>query len=757
MTPPPISVKIPSAGVPLALTEFTCSDGMSQLFRLVLEIGVGRGDAASTTPPLAFDAVLGQSATVSLTLPDGSPRFFNGIVSSIAQGTGTVNKAGVESTVPYQLEVVPKLWLLAHNARSRIFQQMTVKDILTKVLTGLDVRLELNATYEPRDYCAQYRETDFAFASRLMEEEGIFYFFEHADGKHTLVVGDTPGSNKPLPGVSSIRYEPVVGGVRTDDRIQEWEKRQQVTSGKVTLWDHSFELPGKNLEAEEQVVSSIVAGTVTHKVRFAANDKLELYDFPGGYAKRFSGTAPGGGDRASDVQKNYTDNTRTAKIRARQVDSGALEINGVSNCRQLVSGFKFTLTHHPDANGEYLLTAVEHSARPAPPPPAGTKVAAADGAPEIVYENRFTCVPSSVAYRPARTTPRPFVHGCQTATVVGPSGEEIFTDKYGRVKVQFHWDREGKKDANSSCWMRVATIWAGQQWGAIHIPRIGQEVVVDFLEGDPDQPIIVGSVYNAEQMPPYALPANKTQSGIKSRSTLQGGPANYNEIRFEDKKGSEQIVVHAEKDFIGEVENDETHWVGHDRTKTIDHDETTHVKHDRTETVDNDETITIHANRTETVDKDETITIHGARTETVDKDESLTVSGAQTVTITKDQTVTIIGARTESVSKDETVSISGARSVTVSKDDAFSIGKTFKLEAADEIQLVSGQATLTMKKDGTIELKGLKLTVQGQATVDVKAPQVNLKGDAMVQVKAPMAQVNGDGMLTLKGGVTMIN
>ena len=255
-------------------------------------------------------------------------------------------------------------------------------------------------------------------------------------------------------------------------------------------------------------------------------------------------------------------------------------------------------------------------------------------------------MPTAQQFRPKRITPKPFVQGPQTAVVVGPAGEEIYTDKYGRVKVQFHWDRRGKKDENSSCWIRVSHPWAGKNWGAIATPRIGQEVIVDFLEGDPDQPIITGRVYNAEQMPPYDLPANMTQSGVKSRSSKGGGPANFNEIRMEDKKGSEQLFIHAEKNQDIEVENDETHWVGHDRTKTIDHDETSHIKHDRTETVDNNETITIHGQRTETVDKNETITIHMNRGETVDLNETITIGGNRTITVSKSETATVALQRT---------------------------------------------------------------------------------------------------------------
>jgi type VI secretion system secreted protein VgrG len=382
------------------------------------------------------------------------------------------------------------------------------------------------------------------------------------------------------------------------------------------------------------------------------------------------------------------------------------------------------------------------------------------------YANRFQGLPAALPFRPARVTPRPTVKGTQTAIVVGPAGEEIFTDKYGRVKVQFHWDREGKHDAGSSCWVRVATPWAGKNWGMIHIPRIGQEVVIDFLEGDPDQPIVVGSVYNADQMPPWALPANKTQSGILTRSSLGGSPANANAIRFEDKKGEEQLWIHAEKNQDIEVENDETHWVGHDRAKKIDHDEATLVGHDRTEEVGNDETITIHGNRTEEVDKDETITIHanrtekvdkeekitigggrtenvakdekitigGARTENVSKDEKITIGGGRTENVAKDEKITIGGGRTESVSKDESVTVGGGRTVSVSKDDSLSVGKSLAVTATDAITITVGKASITMKKDGTITINGKDITLTGSGEITAKASKnVTMKGKKILQ------------------------
>jgi type VI secretion system secreted protein VgrG len=326
--------------------------------------------------------------------------------------------------------------------------------------------------------------------------------------------------------------------------------------------------------------------------------------------------------------------------------------------------------------------------------------------------------------------------------VVGPSGEEIYTDKYGRVKVQFHWDREGKKDAKSSCWVRVGSPLAGKNWGMIHIPRMGQEVIVDFLEGDPDRPIIIGSVYNEDQMPPYALPANKTQTGIVSRSSLEGNPDTFNEICFEDKKGEELLYIRAEKDQTIAVENDEAHWVGHDREKTIDNDETTLIHHDRTETVDNNEKITIGVDRTEEVGRDEEITIGRDRTEEVGRDESITIGNNREETVGKDETISIGSNRTESVGKDETISVGGSqteevskdRSVTIGSNDTLGVAKKLTITAGDSITLTTGAASIVMRKDGTIIISGKDITVDGSGAINVKASKnVVMKGQKILQ------------------------
>ena len=352
----PMAVATPLGADVLLLQEVSGSEALSRPFQFRLEL------LAESSSEVAFDQLLGQSVTVSLLMPDGSKRYINGIVSNISQGQQVTSPQGSNFFTSFQADIVPKVLLHSRTAQSRIFQQKTVPDILKAVLTGLNVDYQLQGTYKPRDFCVQYRETDLDFASRLMEEEGIYYFFTHADGDHQMVVADTPMSHPDVPGPTTVLYEAVTGGVRSEDRVSTWAKSQQIRSGKVTLRDHSFELPGQNLEAVKATLDSVQAGTVNHKLKVAGNDAFELYDFPGGYAKRFDGVAPGGGDRASDIQNIFEDNARTAGIRMQQETASAISISGESTCRQFVAGCKFTLDRHFNANGSYVLTQVTHLA-----------------------------------------------------------------------------------------------------------------------------------------------------------------------------------------------------------------------------------------------------------------------------------------------------------------------------------------------------------------------------------------------------------
>ena len=547
----------------LILLKFNGYEAMSELFRFQLEV------AAMKDEEVAFDQLIGKAISFGvLATDDKDPRHFDGICIEFSEGVRD------SEFKYYTIVVVPKLWMTTQKRTCKIFQQKSVHDILTTVLAGIDTDFKLQGTYEPREFCVQYNETDFDFASRLMEEEGIGYYFKFEEGSHKMVLMDSPQGHVDVPGGTKYNFDQMGGGNRFEDeeRVNSWRRIQSWGSAKYTLWDHNFQLTDKHLDSDKTInPETVAAGDKTHKLKLNGNDAFEIFEYPGNYAKRFDGIASSGGEQASELNKMFTDNGRTVGIRMKQVATPSLLFSGGGNGRRFTAGHKFTLAEHYDANGTYVLTSVTHSGV------EGDFRAGADVNVEH-YENSFTAIPVSLPFAPARRTARPRVFGCQTAKVVGPPGEEIFTDKYGRVKVQFRWDREGQENASSSCWLRVGTPWAGKNWGMIHIPRIGQEVIVDFMEGDPDRPIIVGSVYNPDQMPPYILPDNKTQSGLQTRSSKGGGPANCNEIKFEDKKGDEMVWIHAEKDHTGEVEHDEKHWVGNDQTITVDNNRTETVK-----------------------------------------------------------------------------------------------------------------------------------------------------------------------------------
>jgi type VI secretion system secreted protein VgrG len=763
-----LQVKTPLGEDKLLITGFRGNESLSNLFLFEMDL------IADNATEVDFSKVVGKQITLKIATPgkgsDPEWRYIDGICAVFSQSDRN------ERFTRFSAEVVPKVWLLTQQSQSRIFQLKSVPDILKEVLKGFDCDWKLQGHYEPREYCVQYRETDFDFASRLMEEEGIFHFFNHSDSGHKMVVADNPQSHPEVPGLTTARYGMIEGGLRKADHIYSWRKIQSLRTAKYTLWDHNFQQPTQNLEAKVEITDSIQAGTVSHKLKDQTNASLERYDFPGAYAVRFDGVSPSGGAQSDRLQKILDDKDRTVKLRMQAEAAEALKIEGTSSCANFVAGHKFTLDRHFDANGDYVLVSVAHDASI-----IDSYTSGAEGQ-EFSCTNSFTCIPFQLPYRPPRKTLRPFVHGVQNAIVVGPAGDEIFTDKYGRVKVQFYWDRHGKKDANSSCWLRVGSSWAGKQWGFIQIPRMGQEVLVAFVEGNPDEPVIVGSVWNPETMPTYGLPGNKTRSGVQTRSSLSGGAANFNEIRFEDKKGSEELYVHAEKDQNNVVEHDETTEVGHDRTEHVGHDEKITIDNNRTEKVGVNEDITIGSNRTEKVGVNETITIGSNRTEQVGANESITVAAnrtrnvgqnetvtvalnrartigindaitvgaaqaitvgaVQAITVGADQTNTIganqatnvAGNRTESVGSDEHVGIQGKRSHEVQKNDTLTVGKELSITAGDSITLTTGSASITMQKDGTITIKGKDITVDGSGEINAKASKnIVMKGQKILQ------------------------
>ena len=499
---------VTSADLGLKFRSMVADEEVSRLFEFQVV-------AISPDVAISADDVLGTNAAVSVEVAaEGAKRWFHGVVAAF----------GVEGAdgrdISYRLTLRPWLWLLTRRANVRIFQEMTAPDIIKEIFgeytsTFVD---ELSATYGTRTYCVQYRETDFNFVCRLMEEEGIFFFFRHAEDKHELVLADASSSHQPLEGFATIPFD--------DDRrqivgaavISEWRMRHEIQTGKVTLRDYDFINPATDL------TSTTAASTRSH-----AENEREVYDYPGLYAVKADGDA-------------------RAVVRLAESESAFSRFSGSGNTPGLSAGAKFSFVQHPraDQNVDYVVLSTRIQMNL-----AGYESGSGG---ETQFSCSFNAQPYAEPYRPARITRKPAVAGPQTAVVVGEGDEgDIYTDEHARVKVQFHWDRIGEKNADSSCWVRVASPWAGNGWGMISLPRLGQEVVVDFLEGDPDQPLITGRVYNGAQLPPYELPANATVSTVKSRSKL-GEAADFNEIRFEDKAGEEYVLMHAQKDRLEFVE-----------------------------------------------------------------------------------------------------------------------------------------------------------------------------------------------------------
>jgi type VI secretion system secreted protein VgrG len=748
-----MAVSTPLGPDALLLTGFSGHEGLSQLFRFHLDVLAPVAEAKK----LRFDQLLGQRLTVRLELPGGKQqRYFDGLCSRVSQGESD------QELARFRLEMVPKCWLWTKRARSRTFQHKNVPDILKEVLAGLKVRFDLRFTYHPRDFCVQYRETDFNFASRLMEEEGIYYYFTHPDkgGEHEMVVADTAAGHAPLPGRPTLLYKNLThAAAHEEDIVYDWGKTQELASNKHTLWDHCFELPHLSLEAVRPITPSVKVGGTTHGLKAGNHGDLEIYDWPGEYAQRFDGIHKGGGDRKEDLEKIYQDKDRTVLVRMQQDAAASLVIHGASNCRHLVAGHRFTLTTLPGdglaeplkPQGDYVLTGITHSAQ------QGGSYRAGDGH-GFEYHNNFTCIPHDLPFRPARKTPKPVVPGTQSAVVVGPRGEEIFTDKYGRVKVQFHWDRERKRNADSSCWVRVATAWAGKQWGALHIPRVGQEVLVDFLEGDPDQPVIVGSVFNAEQMPAYKLPDEKTKSYIKTNSSPGG--VGFNEIRFEDKKGKEQIFIHAERNQDVRVKHDCMERVLHDRHLIVGWEKDGQKGGDQREMVYQDKHLHVHRHQVEqvegnlllTVGKGEAadggnmdVVIEKDKKELIEKNSHVHVKESRKEKVDKDQALTVGNNRAESVGgkyhlqvqADRNEKVGGTQSLTVGSNQYEKVGQNHALEAGQAIHLKAGM---------TVVLEaGTQLTLKvGGNFVDIGPSGVTIQG-SMVLINSGGAAGSGCG------------
>ncbi|WP_315312765.1 type VI secretion system Vgr family protein [Pantoea vagans] len=710
-----ITAQLPADG--LLFHTLTGTETLSRPFVLTAEL-------LATDARIDRHALLGKPVTFSLPT-DGlmsalSPRYLNGKITRVAVRSQELS--GTRYAV-YQLTVEPDLWPMRRDRNLRIFQSQTVPQIVQTLLKEYAVNVEtrLAGNYRVWEYCVQYQESSLDFISRLMELEGIYYFFRHEADKHTLVLCDAPDQHQAFPGYETIAYHVTQsGGVVTEEGISQWSLAESVTPGIYSTDDYDFRKPNAWMLQARQNPASPVPGSV------------DVYDWPGHFVDHSHG-------------ESY------ARIRQEVWQAEHHSVSGSGTATGIAPGFTFSIINAPhfSDNGEYLVTSATYDF-------AENSYASGDTG-DSRHNISFTVLPSSVTYRTPPETPWPKTHGPQTAKVVGPEGESIWTDRYGRVKVKFHWDRLAKGDDTSSCWVRVSSAWAGQGFGGVQIPRVNDEVVVDFINGDPDRPLIIGRVYNEASMPPWALPAAATQMGFLSRSK-DGTADTANALRFEDKAGEEQVWLHAEKNMDTEVENNETHSVGSNRTKTIGGNETTEVKKNRTETVDQNETITVHQNRTETVDGNETITVHSNRTETVDQNEKVRIGQNQSVTINGNQTLKVDQAKTETIALASMLNVGLAQntnigaacvlnvgagwmtnvgamqmhnvamkySLNAGRDIALSAGTNAEFSAEDKITLVCGESMIVLEQNGTITISANKIKLVGEKVIDIDGTQIDI-------------------------------
>ncbi|WP_111642383.1 type VI secretion system Vgr family protein [Marinimicrobium alkaliphilum] len=617
-----------------------------------------RVNVISENLAISADQLLGKSGCVSL--QDEHERQFFGYVSDFV--VGEIESSHLRS---YEITLQPWLAFLGYTHNYRIFQEKTARDIIEELFSEQGLAdYEFRAMPgESREYCVQYGESDLDFVLRLLEEEGISFYFEHSRSNHKLILVDQPHAFMALPD-AKLEYSK---GSSSGVQITRWEHRHQYHTGNVTLSDYDFQEPDKALLSSAKTSEN--------------HARIQQFE------RHFTGALyhPDLGDAL-------------ARKRMEAEESGRDVVLGESNASQLLAGGKFSLDKHESnaQKGAYTLLEVRHIIKD---DTQGT----GDGVGQS-YRNEFVAVPAEVTVRPRIMRARSLMRGPHTALVVGPEGEEIYTDDQGRIKVQFHWDRLGQKDENSSCYMRVAQAWAGNQWGSFFIPRIGQEVVVDFINGDPDRPLVTGAVYNGKNKAVYS---SKTQSGIKTRSTKGGSPENYNEFRFDDKKGAEQILLHAEKNYDVEVENDQSLTVDNDRRKTVRRDEHAHILNDRSKKVDN--------NQSEVVGKNKSIEVGEDHSERIDGNKKLEVAKNHTESIGKDMTISVKGDLAEA--------IKGSYHETV--DKAYGLkAKTINLQADDEITLKTGSATIQLKSNGDITISGKNINVKGSGNVVIKGSKV---------------------------------
>ncbi len=694
----------------LLFKEMNGEERLSDLFHFHLQM-------LSESSELSMEQIVGKRMTLVMRFAEGHQRYFNGVVSRFVQGGGDPRFS------VYYADLRPWLWLLTLSCNCRIFQKMSVPDIIEQIFTDAgesDYRNELKGSYPEREYCVQYHESDFAFVTRLMADEGIFYYFEHEDGIHTLVMADDLDAHPDCPGLPEAIYQRAENLSRWEDAVTSCTFSQQVTTGAYEVDDFNFETPSLDL---------CVSTT-------GERGEQSIYEYDAGFETTGEGE-------------------KIAKRRMQACEWNNRLLEGKGYCFSFVAGHRFTLQEHPSEslNQAYILHSVSHTLS------------------FNHYSNSFCAFPAEVLFRPPLIPNKPRIYGTQTAIVTGKSGEEIWTDKYGRIKVQFHWDREGKKDENSSCWIRVNQGWAGKGWGSYWLPRIGQEVIISYLNGDPDYPLVTGAVYNAEQVVPYALPEHKSRSTIKSRSTKEDD--GFNEMRFEDKVGEEEYYMHAQKDMNIDVLNNQTSTIHMNRLATIEEED------DELVVAKGSRTTTIHKNRTTTIEEeDDTLTVaKGQRKETIKKNHEVTIQdGDRIIKVEK-------GAENHSIKKNYTIKVDGDLLIDVKGKVTIKAGQSIETKAGTSMTHKAGTSmeskagtSLANKAGTSLENKAgtsldnkagttltnkanISVTNEANATLTNKANATltNESSGMMTHKTSGLQKVEASGMTMVKGAIVMIN
>ncbi len=635
--------------------------------------------------------VLGKPMCVDLELSEGGTRHFHGIVTRF----GSTGWSGEFAT--YEAVIHPWLWLLKKSSDCRIFQDVSVPDIVKEVCStyGGLVSLAIDSLtldYQKVPYCVQYRETDFDFVCRLLEDAGIYFYFTYTDDSHTMVLADSFNTHTMIEGYDGLKF--TTGrraGALVEESVTQWRAAGEIQSSSYVLNDYNFQKSADSTAGGMRATSQIKAAY--------EQEEYEMYDYPGQYV---------------DPKKS---GTTLAQVRMERLHGQCEEIDAHSDARGLFPGGLFKLEDHPrdDQNRKYLITGARYQIK-------GGEYASGGGGGDLDVECRFTAIGHTFAYRPKTIIAKPVVQGPQTAMVVGASGEEIDTDEFGRIKVQFHWDRLGKDDEKSSCWVRVSQSWAGKGWGAMTIPRIGMEVVVSFLEGDPDRPLVTGCVYNSDAMPPYALPENKTRTTFKTNSSKGGG--GFNELRFEDKKGAEEIYMQAERDFNRVVKNNDTLKVGFEVAKAGD--QTIDIKNDQIETIGNNQTLEVGVDCKRTIGNDQVVDIGN--------DDTRTTGNNQTVKIGNDAQLTI--------GNNDVIDIGGKQTVDIGSSQAVKAGTTIVFEASTSIEFKVGGSSIKIEP----------------AKITIKSTQVEVDADASAKINAgAMMKISAGGIMTIEGAMVKIN